>query len=122
MARDKANLTVAQSARIAKAAENGFGTGLHRSIRPLKQKKKSAKMLSRDMHGHSTSDKAQEGKAVKEYLAAKCRGRLVGYAELLNETRTRERTGGEYMVDANAVVGILDSSVQAAVCPAGKSY
>ena len=39
-------------------------------------------MLVHDMHGNSTSDKTQEGNAVKEYLADKGRGRLVGFEGL----------------------------------------
>ena len=74
-------------------------------------------MLIRDMHGNSTSDKTQEGNAVKAYLADKGRGRLVGCEELLEEVRARKRIGGEHELDTEAVVGIVDLRSQAAACP-----
>ena len=50
------------------------------------------------------------------------RGRLVAYEELTNEVRNRNRMGGGYELDADAVVGILDLRLKAAACPAGKAH
>ena len=88
----------------------------------MKRNRRAAKMLLNGMHGNSTSDKAQEGNAVKEYLADKGRGRLVGCEELLDEVRARKRTGGGRELDTEAVVGIVDLRSQAAACPTGKAH
>ena len=84
--------------------------------------RKTAKLLLHDMDGNGTRDKEQESMAVKEYLAAKGRGRLTTYTDLLNEVRSRRREESVCTLDPDAVVGILDTKCRAAVSPTGKTH
>lgn len=119
---DRAGFIVGQSQRMAKAAKYGLGVELHRGIRPLKKKKRGPKLLLQDADGNVTKDKADEGKAVKEFMAIRGHGRLIPYAELTEEARPRRRGPGPEVLDTDAVAGMIDARRRAAVCPSSKSH
>lgn len=120
--RDRAARIVQQSKRLTDAADFGSGAHMHKEAKPLKTKYAGAKLMLQDGAGNVTIDKQTEGRAVKEYMTVRARGRLMNFTELIMEVRGRSRQVFEGELDPQAVVGNLDFRKRSSTCNAGKSH
>ena len=75
-----------------------------------------------DKDGNQTANKAEDGAAMKAFIAVKGRGQLMQLAELVSRARRRRRNTWHGSLDPKAVVGVLDTRRRAAVVKEGKSH
>ena len=81
---------------------------MHRKIKPIKKAKSSKRLLLKNADGNVTASKAEEGQAIKEYLAVRGKGELMAYADLLNRSRQGSKILWRGNLNPAAVVGALD--------------